>query len=56
MSNSRVTGLLLRQPEEVTHEAMGLTNVLRSAGDDAADCSLAFPAVVPVRVPAYSLD
>lgn len=38
------------QSEEVTHEATKLTNVLRSAEDDLADCSPTFPAVVPVRL------
>lgn len=31
-------------------EATGLTNVPRSVEDDSADCSPAFPAVVPVRL------
>lgn len=51
VSNSRVTRSLPHQPEEVTYEAIGLTNVPRSAEDDSADCcSPAFPAVVPVRL------
>jgi len=56
VSNSRVSGLLPRQPEKVTHEATGLTNVPRSTEDDAADCSPAFPAVVPVRLHTAWID
>jgi len=44
------------QSEEVTHEATKLTNVLRSAEDDPADCSPAFPAVVPVRLHTAGID
>lgn len=37
-------------------EATGLTNVLRSVEDDSADCSPAFPAVVPVRLHTAWID